>query len=134
MATQGMREFHPVLRIMTARAMFTRERFTVITSSIRRVIGSGVKKPGKKDLAAEAFHLRSEKLNIIQMGSNYHIEAKRIQTIDAGHQEEWTIELYTAASNDPPLTADFIKQTHSQLPASNVQILRNCKGRFSGPH
>jgi hypothetical protein len=62
-----------------------------------------------------------------------HINARRIRTIDAGHQEEWAIALYTAASSDPPLTAEFIKKTESHLPAEQVHIVP-CVGKFLGPH
>ena len=62
------------------------------------------------------------------------IEASRIRTIDAGHQDEWSIALYTAPPNAPELTPDIIKASEWQLAPEQVQTVRNCKGKFYGKH
>jgi hypothetical protein len=58
------------------------------------------------------------------------IEASRIITIDAGYQDEWTIELYLAPHEAPPLTLAMIKETHPGLRADQVQIRGQCKREF----
>jgi hypothetical protein len=58
------------------------------------------------------------------------IEANRISTIDAGYREEWTIELYLAPREAPPLTLEIIKWSHSGLRPDQVQILGHCKREF----
>jgi hypothetical protein len=61
-----------------------------------------------------------------------HIEASRIRIIDAGYKEQWLIELYIGPLNAPPLTANIIRNTHSEVPPEQLQIVRNCVGKFSG--
>ena len=86
---------------------------------------------GRRSCKDEA-QARAERVKqyLIRFGS---INARRIRTIDAGYQEEWGVALYVAASDYPPLTADFIKKPDLQLPPGQVHILP-CVGKFSGRH
>ncbi len=58
------------------------------------------------------------------------VESSRINIIDAGYQEEWTIELYLAPREAPPLTRALINDTHLELRKDQVQIFEHCKSTF----
>jgi hypothetical protein len=86
---------------------------------------------GRRSCRGEA-HARAERVKRYLIRSG-RIEASRIRTIDAGHWEDWTIELYIGLLN-PPLTAKILKGFQRTLPPEQVQIVRNCVGKFSGLH
>jgi hypothetical protein len=50
------------------------------------------------------------------------VEASRISTIDAGYQEDWSIELYVAPREAPPLTLADIQGGRAELRADQLQI------------
>jgi hypothetical protein len=87
---------------------------------------------GRRSCKGEA-QARAERVRQYLVRSR-RIRASRIRIIDAGYSEEWTIELYIGPLNAPPLTADIIKRSHSQLPPEQVRIVRNCVGKFYGLH
>ena len=83
---------------------------------------------GRRSCKAEA-QARANRVKeyLIQSGG---IEASRISTIDAGYQEKWTIELFLAPREAPPLTLAIIKEAHPGLSADQVQVV-DCKREFT---
>ena len=54
------------------------------------------------------------------------LEPKRIKTIDAGHNDDWVIELWVGPAMAPPLTKESVTQGFLHLSADQVKMAANC--------
>ena len=83
---------------------------------------------GRRSCKGEAQARASRiKKYLVQSGG---IEASRINTIDAGYEEEWSIELFVAPHGVPLLTLADLKGARAELQADQVQIRGECKREF----
>jgi len=87
-----------------------------------------VSRAGRRSCKGEA-QARANRVReyLVQSGG---IEASRINTIDAGYEEAWSIELFVAPRGVPLLTLADLKGVRPELQADQVQIRGECKKEF----
>ena len=66
--------------------------------------------------------------------SRGRIDPARIKIIDAGHHDDWVVELWIAPRLAPPLTKELVSQTDGHLAKDQVTVLAKCVGGNRGQH
>lgn len=121
-------KFDEYSRISPKKEEFRLKNFVIQLQAWKTSTAFIVAHAGRRSCKGEAqARANRVKKYLIQSGG---IEANRISTIDAGYQEDWTIELFLAPREAPPLTLAIVKAAHPGLSADQVQILVDCKREF----